>query len=409
MITNGNDVFGPCAASIFICSIVGVEALLRGKLDDPKQDASLIKRVSVWSDVLAHDIIPDIVKGHQLAGFEKRALKNRVRYGNGRINLHISLLLHASKEMIKLCKHGLGKSTGACVKTWFCLMKRTKESELFRRASAELREELCNVCNNFARKFHDIQDGMERPFFHPSLLFVRVALMVWFLTKSNNTEYTIPNMKELQEPLSEDSGDMTLWEHLSGKLVSDFLQADLHGLNLLKDNREDDQKPSFFEIIHLPYQLVKSNLDDSRSIVKVPSVIHAHDKVMVRLSEVVSKEISGLSSITEWEYGEVSKWEDLARRAMKANRKKVNDKTLNCEKARNHYYKRRDFNNPRHPTRFLRNAFLLGECSFHQRFVENAAPWAARPGRSTTSSLAKTKFPPIVEMCERGWKSEGHV
>ena len=422
--SNGNDVFGPSAASLLMYSAISVEAMMRGQWSDPRGTAFIIKRVSAWSEAFAQDIIPDMVKGHELASFEKKALDNVGDYGQGRINLHISLLLHASKEMIMFCENGVGRNTAEHVRTWFTtLMERTMESELFSRASKKLRAELRKVCKNFNEIEVNIS-GIERPFFHPPLLFIRVALLVWFFTKGDNGTFAIPPVEESQHLfLLVDRGDMEEWEHLSGILVSSLLQARSHGLDLVTDDRADNAKPSFFQVIYLPYQSVQWRLKLDRSKVKVPSVMVAHNEVIDNLLEFVHDDVSALDIMTEWEQGEVLKWEHLSEKASEANKNKVKNSIKGREKYSRHYYKGREFKNPKHPEKFLRNTFLLGKYSFHHIFVANATPWArsgaragARTGPSnTTASLRcaslsprKRKFPTIVENCDRGWKFSSH-
>ena len=420
MITDGNDVFGLCPATLLLLSVVGVEAIMNpdpnpdGERSDPMEPmehAFLVKRVATWSEAIADDIIPAIVKGHKLAEFARKTLENVRKYGSGRINLHISLLLHASKEMMLFCAHGIGKETADCVKRWFNMMEKTMRSRLFSRASDKLRGDLSSVCEDFRNDFYDIKGGIERPFFHPSLVFVRVALMVCFFTKGNKSKFTMPNIKESQELLlSDDSGDMQLWEHLSGELASTLLQGDKHGLHLLTQDSADTEKTLFFQVIYLPYRYVQQHLDDGRGTVKVPCVCVAHNAVMYALSEFVQTQVMTLSTITKWEHKQVLKWEALAEKARKANMEKVKKKIIGKEKFSRHYYKKHDFNKAKHPRQFLRNTFLLGDASFHRRFVLPATP-RARAGCSTTasllcgkpSSLPKTKFPTIVELCERGW------
>ena len=379
---DGNDVFAFCPATMWFFGNVATEMMFQegNWLDGNAQSkGDIIKRVSVWSNNHLRETMPEVVETYNLPppSFAAKAMEEwKKNESNSLFDLHIGLIVQASSELLSGLVEGVGEQNVHEVNQWFNLMKSVTESCLFNSASQTLRIKLTKVCKKFTSLTDptSLCDGPEHPFFHHKLLFLRVALMVCFYTKTNGI---------IARPVTEDSGriereaplgriphcinntlsigvsEMVSWEIKSGILVSKMLHADEHGMHRMGDNVS-------LVWINLPYQSMWSSSQKGKAC--LPSVTATHQAVLFDLGRVLNSRLRCMSSITLWEKNQFDTFNELVAKTRQVHTR-TDKSIISSEKGRRSYYRKYQVTKgPIDPTAFARTTCVLGKHSFSNRF-----------------------------------------
>lgn len=255
---------------------------------DQVKYGNLSKRVSLWHMHAFRPGMRDLATIHSPPKFARDVLSGKGvdwRVEGSASRLHLFLLLSASKQIIASVgadeEVGVGPLTCRGVQQWFHMMGITKRSELYANAQ---------VTRSFDAEFQYILDegrmateyseagDAEHPYFNPEALFLRVAHLVYFYTKSEE-QGRLPFTTNIEQMVEITQEKMEEWEYFSGELISEVLKVhpDKNGLHLT--DRDLTEIPVIhFAQIKLPYRELKEKIDDKG----IPCVQTLHEEVMQR-------------------------------------------------------------------------------------------------------------------------------
>ena len=147
-----SEIFSMSADGYWFASVFCTQMMLchvqNGMDTKPVQQGNLEMSLSVWHDHVLRPAAKYVTENHEIPSFAQKAIDTHRSYGqrNVAIALHISLLVHASKEILEQCtEQNVGPNTMKEVKKWFELMAETADSSLYRQAPARLKAEMEKV------------------------------------------------------------------------------------------------------------------------------------------------------------------------------------------------------------------------------------------------------------------------
>lgn len=367
-----DDIMGLDVEAWVILTFVATNVMLSGHwswsgVGDSKTNGHLSKRVSCWHMLSLRRGMSSLVSFHAPPKFARDALEaaGSERSASG---LHLNLLTSASKHILASFRaESVGRVTAEGVRKWFDMMQQTRDSRLFGQASRSIKEQFKYVLGEGARSVRfDSYGEKEHPYFNPEALFLRVAHMVYFYTKSNENGRP-PSYKHATIEIGQK--DMTKWEYVSGELLSTVLCiVPQHGLYHLTNAPENIP----FAQINLPYQDLKGDIDRNG----IPCVLKLHQSVVQSALATVHG-ISRRSGhpFMQAERREMSRLNYILSHMLNYN-EELKKKLQKREKVRRHYIKGRiKAGKPYNASirlGFQRDIFVMGHYSSHFFHFVNA-------------------------------------
>jgi hypothetical protein len=383
-----NDAFSLCPTTLSILGLIGTEMMFqetKWSVQDDYLKGDLIKRISAWSDSHLRKSMPEVVEAFfPIPGFVTRVIEDFQNSTNSKLfDFHLSLLVQVSVDVINGYIAGVGAQTGQEINHWFNLMNRTRESSLFQSSSKDYRDEflkMLNIHTETKKRMKTTMGDEERPFFHHQILFIRVSLMVYVHTKTNGIialpkKANQPWQNPTEQPpgriphhktamLITDVAEVMDWERKCGELLEPTLKVSEHGMHLGFLTGNSGQLP--FPMISLPYNIIPENMLTT----SVPQVTKVHDYLMQRLLNKVREYFEQLGEISEWERTQWETFDDLVQKFGSVN-EEIESDVIGSEKCRRNYYRNHEKKmGPRHPSKYTRTIFILGQNSFSSRFAE---------------------------------------
>lgn len=260
-------------------------------------------QIARWDAGVVNPVMKQLVETHKVPSFAKEVVNNN-KLAENIPGLHIHLLACASRDILQECKRetGLGSDTFELVGKWFTMMRSTKNSSLYENAPIAEQHRLNSVIRDF--NSHMVGEhtgiGQEHPFFDPEIIFIYVAHLVFFYTKSDQ-EDCLPSTEFTK--LHADASEMQQWEKLSGELFEEIFKINCHGLGVIEQHGVSD-KDYRFAMINLPYEELKKELATN----DIPSVMNLHISVMQKMYA----KLSSISSCHSWYY-HVNSWKEVGK------------------------------------------------------------------------------------------------
>ena len=361
--TKKDDILGLNFEGLFLATVMGTKLMLRSLRwsgeGDSKKLGPLQKGISVWSQKVIIPGLDEIVNQHDTPLFAREVLR-KCAFSRP-YNLHILLLMNASKHLMDLCESGLGPQTMVKVRDWFGMMKKTTESQLCKQTSRHVTNEFNRAVRDFSH-FHieesyDDIGHPEYPYFDPHGLYIQVAYMVYFYTTSN--EVARPPSTKVGFNKIMDEQLMCEWELHSGELFDEIFMIYTHGLHITD---QPVTKDYHFSLIKLPYKELRELVDED----KVPSVLELHQLVMRTMSSKLHDISSSQpSSRGRWRY-QTTNWTRMCAHATALGKEVTKSKIQNREKVHKNYIKYRKSTKtyaPRDPDFFERDIHIMGGLS----------------------------------------------
>ena len=235
--------FNPDA--LFFASAFATRLMTRVKDWDLEDDivriGFLAKRISLW-DHATRKVYDRMASDHNIPPFAKKVMDFVSDNNENAIDLHIKLLTSATREIRRQGddnQYGTGDQKK--FREWYAIMRQTKDSLLYERAS---NEEKSKFETEVSRLELNIDPPAEllgprdvAPLFDPQSLFIYVAHLVYYYTKSTE-EGRLPSTKFAKSVMR-----MKEWESCSGFLIGQVFSATDQGLwqtNGESNDEEDD-------------------------------------------------------------------------------------------------------------------------------------------------------------------------
>lgn len=342
--------------------------------DDVNMSSDLTKRVSAWHKNTLQPLLKTVTDAHEVPRFASYALNAHPNPEDGcPITLHIQLLTKASKEILESCAEEISSNTWEKVDQWFGFLFSVRESQLFRQVHNERFENEFNYCLAKYERMSRLHrgegnGGNEFHFFDPTSIFIKVAHMVYFYTKSNEEDRP-PSIRTASITVSAEK--MVTWERISGCLFLDIIIPVQRGLRFAESM---GVTPTVrFSLMDLPYSHLRQNMTES--IRGIPSIKHLQESVSSAMLGAIDDRYLLVPNMTldQEDYlalgiQRLEKWAHIANDA----NKKMHKIVQNCEKQRTHYRHSRENYRPVHPRHFQRDIFVTGDESYYYNYVMNA-------------------------------------
>lgn len=350
-----NDIFalspeGYCLSSAF-CTHMMLCHVFNEVPPNPVQEGNLEMSLHLWHEKVLRPTLKHITERHQTPTFSKKAMEILSSYdgpGNRAILLHISLLHHASKEILEQCNKGnFGKKTLEEVKYWFQLMESTMKTPLFKKVPECFREAFAQTVDVHLPGNHQCDGKQEHPYFSHETLFLRISHMIFFYCKNNITN-DFPNIN-IDVTIEVEDDEMLEWEALSGDMF-------FHLFDLCDGNTNANG----FAIFELPYEELAQTIKAGES----PSVGKLHIDVQSAIHKYVEENLK-TSLQVDW-VNEIESLTDFMAHAKHLFDEVYKDLFNNRKKQRTHYMKTRNQSVPyksKQKYSFVRYVFLMGKKS----------------------------------------------
>ena len=347
-----NDIFslsaeGYCLSSAF-CTHMMLCHVFNEVPPNPVQEGNLEMSLHLWHEKVLRPTVKHITERHQIPTFAQKAMEILSLYegpGNRAILLHISLLHHASKEILEQCNRGnFGKKTLEEVKYWFQLMKFTTKTPFFKEVPESFRKAFAQTVHVHLPGNHQCDGKQEHPYFSHETLFVRISHMIFFYCKNNITN-DFPNIN-IDATIEVEDDKMLEWEKLSGDMF--FHLFDLH------DGNTDANGFAMFE---LPYDELAQTIKAGES----PSVGKLHIDVQCAIHKYVEENLK-TSLQVDW-VDELESLSDCMAHAKHLFDQKYKARFSNRKKQRTQYMKTRNQSvtyKSKQKYSFMRYVFLMG-------------------------------------------------
>ena len=344
-----------------------------------------IKRIGSWYAETVVPVMKLVTKHHRRPSFARRLfLEKRGQHesGNTPIGLHIILLQSASEDIMRKCNEGVGSATMAEVKRWFSLMSTTKESSLFELAPTIAQAKFADGLMSHDTALEGCAEGQtEYPFFNAEGLFIQIAHMVWYYTSTTNLTDREPIVLALCEANWE---SMKQWETSSGSLFCHVFQLEDHGLPVSFGDSTMRNMPRSIAKVDLPYMTLQ---DDVTIESTTPiSISKFHFLVQGLFKEKMVRDC-GESPKHLWKK-ESNKVKGFSNHMLETN-ETHDGKVQSCEKQGRWYRNKYPGSTPKHPARFPRDVFLLGNKSYFLGLRDRATP----PSRSKPKYKCQVRYP----------------
>lgn len=366
-------IFGPSYEAFFLTTVVGTKLMLRDSLwskrTKPEKRGILEKRISFW---ITNTVLPTITyirQKHEIPAFATEAISDLQVFekkDRSAVDLHLLMLTGASKQITEVTRKGDMDQEQAG--KWLSLMRLTRGSDMFDAASQSVQCSFSRILDNLSGAHQrgqrqDAESSTKYPFFYPKSLYILVAYMVYFYTRSS-----VPGrVKHVTRfAIDIENKKMLEWEHLSGKLFDKIFKFRSHGLQRTDTEKVDDVHDVHFSVIDLPYKVLHQEIKEKG----LPNVTELHRVLMRNMSSKICSIISTSTASfddDEWyeQQTKVDEWTFLCAQAFENG--EVNKKTLQGrEKVLKNYILYRSSKKPykpRCPDKFDRDIFIMGQVS----------------------------------------------
>lgn len=323
-----------------------------------------LKRISQWYNVTLKEMTRVMTSDHNPPKFARYVLrlKRADCYSKNPSGVHICLLTSASMHLLDKCSMGLGPLTHNKMLRWGELLRLTRDSSLFMDAPSMAKTEFITTYDDLEKlnqqnssyfKDHPDLNSEEHPFLNVESLFIQIAHMVWFYSKTHGYD-SLPHYHPFW---TFDRVKMRRWENYSGELFTNVFELTNHGLDATFDGV---MEPTTIANIQLPYDSLKFEIT-----AQLPSLSDLH-------KEIIQSLVGETNKISEEYDNSRHLWYSESRRAIKyfnqavELNEQVTDRSYDAEKYRRHYRKKHPGSRVKHPTEFQRDAFLMGANSYHK-------------------------------------------
>ena len=347
-----NDIFslsaeGYCLSSAF-CTHMMLCHVFNEVTPNPVQEGNLEMSLHLWHEKVLRPTVKHITERHQIPTFAQKAMEILSLYegpGNRAILLHISLLHHASKEILEQCNKGnFGKKTLQEVKYWFQIMESTMNIPNFSKVPECFREAFEQTVHAHLPGIRQCDGKQEHPYFSHETLFLHISHMVFFYCKNNITN-DFPNIN-IGVTIEVEDEEMFEWERLSGDMFVEIFD--------LKDGYTNTNG---FAIFELPYEELAQTILAGES----PSVGKLHVDVQLAIHKYVEENLK-TSCPLDW-VNEIESLTDFMAHAKHLFDEKYKALFNNRKKQRTHYMKKRNQSvtyKSKQKYSFMRYVFLMG-------------------------------------------------
>lgn len=328
------------------------------------------KRLSIWHMYTLGPMMVEISESYTPPSFARWALGEIRSQDKNVYNLNVLLFIGASRRIISVLADSDIK---ICAKTlkeferWSLMMEKVKHSQLFKNVSQNVCRQFKKTLKQLSRKIREKGDKPDSesnyPFFRSDTLFIRIAHMVLFHTSSHAPISNLTRRTNLapESVILVSASSMYSWEQLSGHLMSKIFDFQKHGLPVTDQAEIPEIR---LGMISLPYRQFKHQIVSAKQT--VPSLHGLHESLIATVCSSLQLIINeNAHQFCVKDEMCMQNWEHLSQKTVRLMTEIGQSRLSQREKFLRHYIRKRGDNpyNPRDPTQFQRDIFLMGRMS----------------------------------------------